>query len=104
MDLNAVRISCSGWEQIVDAVNNATRALPKEIRKRLGNIFSNYLALYDLEGTYDRMNNRSVEQIFAQYRSEEKPPPVISGEVDGMSFRLYEAPCPPSEKDKKKKA
>jgi hypothetical protein len=75
-----------------------------EIRKRLGNIFSIYLALYDIKGTYDRMNNRSVEQIFAEYRSEEKPPLVISGEVDGMSFRLYQAPCPPAEKDEKTKA
>src|SRR5262245_12210612 len=90
-DIDKIVVSCKSWEDIGAAVSEAKRALPLETKKRLTKIFSSYLVRYDLEGVYERMNNRTVAQIFAEYQPEDLPE-VASGEVGGVKYHLYEAP------------
>src|SRR5262249_807302 len=90
-DVEMTMVSCASWQGIVGAVNKAKRALPLETRKRLADVFSSYLARYGLEGTYERMNGRSGRQIFAEYQSEDVKP-IVSGQIDGMRYELYEPP------------
>ena len=94
VDSKTIVVSCSGRNQIVGAVNKAKSALPLDIRKKLAAIFSDYLAMYGIDGTFERMNNRSVEQIFAEYQPGNLKI-VASGEVDGLKYRLSEAPILP---------
>lgn len=91
VDLKAVLVSCSGPNEIVGAINRAKHALPIDIRRRLADIFSDYVARYDIEGTYERMNHRSVDQIFAEYQLGGTRV-ITSGEVDGIRYRLFESP------------
>lgn len=90
-DLESIVIRCSDWHEIVAAVNRAKLALPVEIRKRLVTIFSSYLARFGVEGCYERLNTRSVAQIFAEFQPEDLPE-IASGEVDGVRYRLYGTP------------
>jgi hypothetical protein len=90
-DFGKTVISCSKWQEIVRTINGVSRALPSDMRVRFVDIFSSYLARYGLEGCYQRMNNRTVSQIFAEYQPEEVRP-IASGELDGVLYALYEAP------------
>ena len=91
VDLEKIVVSCSKWEEIVGAVNAVKRLLPPDERKRFGQVFSGYLAAYDLEGTFHRMNNRTVSQILADFQ-EMDIKPIATGEIDGVRFDLYGAP------------
>ena len=87
--LESVIVRCETWRGIVGAVNRASNMLSDEASKQLGAIFSSYLARYDVEGTYERMNNRSVAQIFAELQPEDVRE-IASGEVDGVRYRLFD--------------
>ena len=90
-DAESVIISCSACDEIVGAVNRAKLALPLELRKKLARIFSNYVAAYDVAGAYERMNNRSVEQIFSEFH-EAKLNLIDSGELGGLRYSLFDSP------------
>ncbi len=91
-DAELVIISCSGCNEIVGAVNRAKLALPLESRKILGRIFSNYLAAYDVAGAYERMNSRSVKQIFSEFQKA-RTNLIDSGELDGLQYSLFDSPA-----------
>jgi hypothetical protein len=57
-----------------------------------------YFARYGIEGAYERMNNRTVSQIFAEYRPLDVKP-IASGEVDGVRYELYEPRTDPIENE-----
>jgi hypothetical protein len=61
------------------------------MRKRFQQIFTTYVVNHGLEGAYDRMNGRTVSQIFAEYKSDE-PKLIDSGSIDGVTYQLYESP------------
>jgi hypothetical protein len=90
-ELEKLIVSCSKWQEIVGAINRVNRELPIETRKRLNEIISNYLASYGARGVFERLNDRSVAQIFAEYKRGSTRE-ITSGEVDGVRYRLYEAP------------
>ena len=91
-DLTRVILSCSRWQDIVSAKNAIIPELSPEDRKRLNRVFSSYLHRYDLEGVFERLRNRSVATILAEYDSANDPRPIESGEVDGLRYELFEAP------------
>ena len=84
-------VSGSAATEIVRAYNLVVRELSPEMGKRLSGILSNYLARFGLEGVYERLNNRTVAQIVAEFEPG-APKVVASGEADGLRFTLYEAP------------
>jgi len=92
-DLNVLQVSCSKPEEIVQAVNEVTRNLPSDIGRRLARILAYYFSKYRLVGAYERMNKKTVSQIFNEFHAASLDV-VSSGEVDGIRFRLYEAPSP----------
>lgn len=89
VDLNRVFVSCSDPALIIRAVNEANRQLPLEIGSKLADVLGFHLARYGPFGTYERLRNRSVADIFASHEAEETKL-VASGELDGVSYHLYE--------------
>jgi hypothetical protein len=91
-DFTALTLSCSRWQDLVAAKNALNPKLPLEIRKRLNKAFTGSLQRHGLEGTFDRLNNRTVAEILAEHDPADDPTPIASGEVDGVRFELFEAP------------
>jgi len=66
---------------------------PREQSEQLKEIRSAYIGAYGFDGTYSRLNNRTISQILTEYR----PVPtrvIVEGELDGVRFKLTE-PIPP---------
>ena len=63
--------------------------------KRPKTVLNSYFARYGFDGVYERMSNRTVSQIFGEYRPEDVNP-IASGEMNGMRYDLYDAPIPPA--------
>ena len=95
-DLHAIRVSGSNLQEFSRALTAAFQALPPGERERLKEIDRRYFGRYGFEGTYARMNNRSVAQIFAEYEPVEVKP-IASGEMDGVRYELYPPPPPDEE-------
>ena len=92
-DFEALVISGANYQEFSRAFSSTCRALPCEVAKRLCAIHDQFTAKYGFEGAHSRLNNRSVSQIFAEYQSDDEKP-IASGEIDGMRYRLYDAPSP----------
>ena len=97
-DFGTIRFSCLRFEQFSKSFGDVSRALPLDMRERLRNILLRYFATYGINGAYERMNNRTVAQIFAEYQPADLKP-IVSGEVDGIRYALYEGPPPPTVDD-----
>src|SRR5262249_37347691 len=95
-DFETMRIAGLSFDEFSRSLTEVIQALPPEMRKRLHDIRRNYFAWYGFEGAYQRMNDRTVSQIFAEYQPMNVTP-VASGEVDGVRYELHEAPPPRSE-------
>jgi len=83
-------ISESTLEEFSKSFSATLKALPIEMRRRLGDIFKEYFT-NGFEYVFERMNQRTVAQVFSEYQPVQREL-VDSGEVDGMRFRLYKAP------------
>jgi hypothetical protein len=70
-------------------VLRAIRSLSPEAAEKLRKISFDYSGRFGFEGEYLRLNNRTVERIFAEYTSGMKP--LASGQLDGVEHDLYEA-------------
>ena len=96
LDPKALVIACSGPEKIRDAINEVRAKLSPEYRKRLAKVERQFISFklsgYDLEGLHQRMNNRTVAQIIAEYELEPGPTPITSGQVGGVKYELYDSP------------
>jgi len=99
-DPSSIMISCSTLSEFVGTRNAVNMELPPEMRKPFAKIFTNYIARFGIEGAFERMNHRTVAQIFAEFEPGE-PKVVASGELDGLRYTLYEAPNPPPDDDSK---
>jgi len=84
-----LRIECDSWREIVGAVNSVVPKLAADDRKRLNNIFSAYLGSFGLEGVYERLNGRTVQEVFDGYSESEISAPELEGEKDGVRYKLY---------------
>jgi hypothetical protein len=90
-DYEAIVLSCPAFADFSRAFAAVCRALPPEMRERLSSILKNYFAAYGIEGACQRMSNRTVAQIFAEYQPVDVAP-IASGEADGVRYDLYDAP------------
>ena len=61
--------------------------------KRLCSIHDSYFVRYGFDGVYQRMNGRTVAQIFSEYQPADVKP-IASGEADGVRYELYEGSRP----------
>ena len=94
-DLAALRLYCPTIFGFTTATTGIQQALPPDLRSQFNSILRNYLLNYGIDGAYDRLNNRSVAQIFAEYQPHD-PQIIASGEVDGVSYQLAEPPLSPA--------
>lgn len=66
-DLSDPRISGTFFEGFAASLAQVSESLPAEKRDRLQKIKTDYFSRYGFEGGYERMNNRTVSQIFDEY-------------------------------------
>ena len=96
-DFMSMSVQCSNAREIVAETNRMSRALPPDLQKKFGRIFSAYGAKYGLDGIYERFAGRTVKTIFEEFNEADAPTPIESGTVGGMRFTLYD---PPAKSDK----
>ena len=96
-DPSEVFILCQSPDDIARARNVAMNDLAPEFRKRLSRIVTSYLHRYGIEGVFDRLNNRSVAQVFEQFEGDDGSNVIVEGEREGLRFRLSEKPPTPDE-------
>jgi hypothetical protein len=90
-DYEAITVSGSTLQEIASSLTVALQSLPPEMSRRLRTILKNYFGWYGAKAAYERLNNRTVAQIFAEYQPRDVRP-LATGEVDGVRYELYEAP------------
>jgi hypothetical protein len=93
-DFESLLISGSNPMEFGQSLTKVCQTLPAEMANRLHSIRKMYFAAYGLDGQYQRMNNRTVAQIFAEYQRTELKP-IASGEMDSVRYELYDAPDRP---------
>ena len=93
-DFGTMRVSGVTFDEFSRSLTKVIQSLPPEMKRRLHEIRKNYFAWYGFEGAQERLNNRTVSEIFAEYRPVDVQP-LASGEVEGVRYELFEAP--PSE-------
>ena len=86
-----LKVEGFGYQEIIPNMNVIRRSLPMDLKKRLNEIFTQYLAKYGVEGACERVKDRTLQQIFAEYRPDDVGP-IASGEKDGIRWKLYGAP------------
>jgi hypothetical protein len=97
-DLESIVFSCSR-RQFSTTLSATFRALPAAAQKRFRAIVKDYFAAYGVDGTYERLNDRTAAQIFAEYQPTDVKP-IASGEESGVRYDLYEAnPRKPADGD-----
>jgi len=92
-DFMSMSVQCSDAKGIVAERNRISRALPPDLQKKFGRIFSAYGAKYGLDGIYERFAGRTVKTIFEEFNEADAPTPIESGTVGGMRFTLYDPPA-----------
>lgn len=85
-------ISCGKPEELFSAAGEVMKHCPQEVRSKFLRIWGHYLHYFGLNGVFERLNNRSVEAIVADFENAAKPPVIASGEMDGIRYTLYDAP------------
>jgi len=83
-------------------MNAVMPQLTPEVAKRLNMIKLRYLQFYGEEGLYERVNNRTVSRILAEYSGDD-PTPIASGQIDDIRYELFEAPEAGKETGEKRK-
>jgi hypothetical protein len=100
-DFENLLVFGSSPSEISKSVKSVFQALPPEMAKEFRTIRVNYLLWYGPLEANERLNNRTVAQIFSEYRPLEKKP-MAAGELDGVRYELYEAPPVDSTDDERK--
>jgi hypothetical protein len=90
-DLGSIRFICSNSQELISAVNSLQRVLSPEVRKAFREIAWSYTTRFGLDGAFERLNNRSIAQILADYDPRDMKV-ITSGEMEGVRYTLYEAP------------
>lgn len=91
-DYNSLIVICSDPNRPFAAMDSVRNSLPPEIEKRWSIIGLRYCQLYGPEGLCERINNRTVGQILAEFDPALAPGPIAAGTVDDVSYELYGAP------------
>jgi hypothetical protein len=93
-DYGSTLFKCDRWEDVGDTLDRFGAALPLDVRKRVNRVFVDHVMRFDLEGTFARLNNKTVAQILAEpvVELEQELPVVATGELDGVKWCLYDAP------------
>lgn len=98
-DYGSIMFSCQRLEDFSDTMYAVRQKLPNDVAKQLLEIYKSYFSAYGYHSAYDRINNRTIAQIFAEFQKPDLKP-IASGQVDGVRYSLYE-PQQPNAPDSK---
>lgn len=96
-------ISCRSAAEIVRAMDAAMPRLPAALRDQFDRVTVSYLQRYGKEGLYERVNNRTVAAILAEFDNGDELRMIDSGEVDGIPYELLESPDPMRKEETERK-
>jgi hypothetical protein len=87
-EASSIRIAGETIQEFCRAWNQVVPLLPEQVRKRLAEIRKSYLVRFGLEGVVERMKDRRLSQIFAEF-TPGKEIPIASGEKDNVRWALW---------------
>ena len=90
-NFNDILIFGPDFNKFSHSLTAAMNSVPRHITKHLRQIFSAYFSRGAFDLVYSRMNDRTVGQILAEFDGAASEP-MAKGEVDGVEYRLYDAP------------
>jgi hypothetical protein len=92
-NINTLKFSCSSPSQLIEYSHEIVTALPDGPRQRFREILVDYRTKYTVADVFNRLNNRTIYEIFREYEASTDARDVVeSGELDGVHYTLYEAP------------
>ncbi len=91
IDFERILVSGSTLNEFSKSLTKAIQALPPNLSDSLREIRRACFAQYGFEGTFKRMNDHTVDQIFAEFQHVAVEP-IASGKLDGVEYRLYKRP------------
>jgi hypothetical protein len=90
-DSNDIRVYGPNFNEFTHSLTKAMNSVPNPVTKRLRQIYSAYFSRGAFNLIYKKMNDRTVAQILAEFDGTSAFA-IRSGEIDGVKFRLYDAP------------
>jgi hypothetical protein len=92
VDPAAILISCRTAAEIERTMVAVKPRLPPELRDEFDLVRMSYRQRYGADGLYERVNNRTVAAILAEFDPADRLKLLDSGEVEGVRYKLYDAP------------
>lgn len=89
-DFDKIPISGASISESLASYRTALKQLPYELRLKLINCFEVHVAIGGLKGLFENMNNRTVGEIIKQVEGLSPPPSVEEGQIEEVSFRLFD--------------
>ena len=90
-------VSCSDPSTVIRTLDSFYPQLPRDIRRKITHLQAQYLATFDFEGLWKRVNGKSLAEILQSVK-EEKSSILTEGEVNGVTFSVIdESPTKPLE-------
>lgn len=84
-----ITISCSDPNRIVGELDRLMPQLSRDVCRTLNSIKIQLLAHVGKEGLHQRVNNRTVEEVIAEFGSTNSLTIIEEGELDGTKYKLY---------------
>ena len=94
-DPEKIILACESPQHLLKATNTVTSQLPHDLGRRFSSAFMSNLSQHGIQGAFDRMNNRSVSEILADFTGQDDRKPLVSGETDGVRYQLFDPPDKP---------
>ena len=82
-------VDCPNGGEAFAVLNELFPRLEPEVRRRLMDIRGAYYVNYGLEGMAERLHNKTLATILAEYQESDAPEEIKSGEIDGTRFKLF---------------
>jgi hypothetical protein len=78
-------------DSIIGAMDAMMPEIPTEFRRQFATIKMRYWRLYGMQGLFDRVNNKTVQQVLEEFEGT-SPKPIASGKIGEISYELFDAP------------
>ena len=90
--IESIFVVCEDPELIFRAVNAVFPKLPRHLRLTFDRLTIALFHQYGKAGLFERINNKSVASIFAEYGENFDNRPLAEGERGGVKYKLFESP------------
>lgn len=86
-------VSAHSPDEFVTAFLRVMPMVPKDTRRRLKHIMMTIVMRQGDHAMFDRFNGHSIAQILEGARDIPDAQPIVSGEVDGLRYEVFERPA-----------